>query len=148
MRDGAESEDLVYVIGKLTNGVIFSLDPSYANREPEQARIVGLNLSKYPRPVQVEFQVTGSKGTLYADAFSAHYTENLEPGTMKYTIGGSGCSLDNQRRLFIRNFIKDIRTGSNHVAVTLEEHKKTLNAMNCAYDSIYQGKTVKVKMDK
>lgn len=147
MRDGAETEDLVYVIGKLKNGVTISLDPSYANREPEQARIVGLNLSKYPRPVQVEMQVTGSNGTLYADCFSAHYTENLEPDTMKYTIGGSGCSLDNQRRLFIRNFISDIKCGTNNVAVTLEEHKKTLQTMNAAYDSIYSGKSVKVKYD-
>lgn len=144
MRDGAETEDLAYVIGKLKNGVVISLDPSYANREPEQARIVGLNLSKYPRPVQVEMQVTGSKGTLYADCFGAHYTESLEPGTMKYTVNGSWCSLDNQRRLFLRNFIQDIRTGSNHVAVTLEEHKKTLQAINAAYESIYQGKPMKI----
>lgn len=148
MRDGAETEDLVYVIGKLKNGVVISLDPSYANREPEQARIVGLNLSKYPRPVQVEMQVSGSKGTLYADCYSAHYTENLEPGTMKYNIGGSGCSLDNQRRLFLRNFISDIRFGTNHVAVTLEEHKKTMQTMNAAYESIYCGKSIKVNYDE
>ena len=120
MRDGAESEDLVYVIGKMKNGVVFSLDPSYANREIEQARIEGLNLTKYPRPVQVEFQVTGSKGTIYVDAYGAHYTENFDHTTSKFSIGGSYCALDNQRRLFIRNFINDIKTGSNHVVVTLE----------------------------
>lgn len=145
MRDGAETEDLVYVIGKMKNGVIFSLDPSYANREPEQARIVGLNFSKYPRPVQVDMQVTGSKGTLYANCFGAHYVESLEPDTMKYTVDGSFCSLDNQRRLFIRNFINDIRSHENHADVTLETHKKTIQAMTVMYDSIYCGKPLKVE---
>lgn len=90
MRDGAETEDLVYVIGTLQNGVVFSLDPSYANRENERARAMAENyyssLSQYPRPVQVELQVTGSKGTLYADAYGADYVEYLVPGSMKYAV--------------------------------------------------------------
>lgn len=144
MRDGAETEDLVYVIGKLKNGIIFSLDPSYANREPEQARIVGQNLSKYPRPVQVEMQVTGSKGTLYADSYGADYVEDLAPGTQKYSVWTRDLDLDNQRRIFVRNFISDIRNGTDHAAVSLAEHKKTLMAMNAAYDSIYKGQPVKL----
>lgn len=145
MRDGAETEDLVYVIGRLKNGIQFSLDPSYANREPEQARIVGMNLSKYPRPVQVEMQVTGSKGTLYADSYGADYIEDLAPGTQKYMVFTDDLRIDNQRRIFIRNFISDIQNGTDHSVLSLEEHKKTLMAMNAAYDSIYSGQPVKVE---
>ncbi|MBQ8813716.1 MAG: Gfo/Idh/MocA family oxidoreductase [Lachnospiraceae bacterium] len=144
MRDGAETEDLVYVIGKMKNGVIFSLDPSYANREPEQARIVGKNLSKYPRAVQVEMQVTGTKGTLYADSYNADCVEELEPGTQKYSVWTRDLALDNQRRIFVRNFISDIRNGTDNAAVSLEEHKRTLMASNAAYDSIYRGQPVKL----
>jgi len=145
MRDGAETEDLVYVIGKMQNGVVFSLDPSYANREPEQARIFNQNLSKYPRPVQVEMQVNGSLGTLYADAYQADYVESMDPDTMKYRVEGKALELDDQRNLFFNRMIADIRNHTNTPAITLEEHKKTLMAQNAAYDSIYCGQPVKVE---
>lgn len=145
MRDGAETEDMVYVIGKLENGVTFSLDPSYANREPEQARIVGTNISKYPRGVQVEMQVSGSKGTLIADAYGVDCVENLQPDTLRYEVTAPALALDDQRRIFIRNFISDIRNGTNCAAVSFEDHKKTLMAINAAYDSIYCGKPVKLE---
>lgn len=145
MRDGAETEDLVYVIGRLKNGVVVSLDPSYANREPEQARIFNQNLSKYPRPVQVEMQVTGSKGTLYSDAYHADYVESMDPGTMKYRVEGHELALDDQRRIFIRGFISDIRNGTDSATLSLAEHQKTLMAQNAAYDSIYTGQPVNIK---
>lgn len=148
MRDGAETEDLVYVIGKLKNGVIFSLDPSYANRETERARAKSDhyygNLSNYPRPVQVEMQVTGTKGTLYADTYGADYVEYLLPQTHKYVVQASDLELDDQRNIFIRNFICDIRDGTDRAAVPFAEHKKTIVAMNSAYDSIYYGKPIAV----
>lgn len=146
MRDGAETEDMVYVIGKLKNGVVVSLDPSYANREPEQCRIENFYLSKYPRAVQVEMQVNGTKGMLLSDPYGADYVESMGPIEQRYTVGGGmGVALDDQRRLFIRNFIKDIREHTDHAVISLEEHKKTMLAMNAAYDSIYLGKPVKVK---
>jgi predicted dehydrogenase len=145
MRDGAETEDLVYVIGRLQNGVIVSLDPSYANREPEQARIFNQNLSKYPRPVQVEMQINGSKGTLYADTYGADYVEYMVPGTQKYTVATDDLTVDRQRRLFVRHFISDIRNRRDTADVSFADHKKTIQAMNAAYDSIYQGRPIKVE---
>jgi len=145
MRDGAETEDLVYIIGRMKNGVIVSLDPSYANREPEQARIFNQNLSKYPRPVQVEMQLSGSKGTLYCDAYGADYVENLQPGTMKYEVWSEELKLDDQRRIFLRNFISDILCGTDREAVSLADHRKSICAINAAYDSLYCGQPVKVQ---
>ena len=142
MRDGAETEDLTYVIGRMKNGVIVSLDPSYANREPEQARLHGLNLSRYPRPVQVELEIVGSKGVLYADCYGADVMEWMQPDTLKYEANSIELGLDDQRRIFLRNFISDIRNGTDHAVVTLREHKKSLAAINAAYDSIYSGKPV------
>jgi len=149
MRDGAETEDLVYIIGQLKNGVIFSLDPSYANRENERARAMAQNyystLSQYPRPVQVEMQVTGSKGTLYADSYGADYVEYIVPGIHKYAVEAGDLAIDNQRRIFIRNFIADIHSHKQHGAVDFADHKKTLMAMNAAYDSIYDGCPKKIQ---
>lgn len=147
MRDGAETEDLVYVIGRLQNGVVVSLDPSYANREPEQARIVGAYNSKYPRCVQVEMQVNGSKGTVFADCYGADYVESMEPGTQRYSVNTRDVALDDQRRIFIREFISDIRNGSNSSAVSFKDHKKTIMVMNAAYDSMYSGQPVKVRYE-
>mgnify|MGYP003301493475 FL=1 len=145
MRDGNETEDLVYVIGRMQSGVVFSLDPSYANREPEQARIFNQNLSKYPRPVQVELQVNGSKGTLYSDCYGADYVEYMDPETMKYRVDGiEGLKIDDQPRIFIRNFVNDILSGTDNAPISLQEHKKSLLAQNAGYDSIYCGQPVKV----
>lgn len=146
MRDGNETEDLVYVIGRMQSGVVFSLDPSYANREPEQARIFNQNLSKYPRPVQVELQVNGSKGTLYSDCYGADYVEYMDPETMKYRVDGiEGLKIDDQPRIFIRNFVNDILNGTDNAPISLQEHKKSLMAQNAGYDSIYTGQPVKVE---
>ncbi len=148
MRDGAETEDLVYVIGRLKNGIVFSLDPSYANREPEQARVHGFNLSRYPRPVQVEMQVTGDKGTLYCDSYEADYIEYLEPDTQIYRVVSPTIPLDDQRHMFFGQFFADVREGKDRAFVPLKEHKKTIQAINAAYDSIYRGEPVKVNTEE
>lgn len=143
MRDGAETEDLVYVIGRMQNGVVFSLDPSYANREPDQTHIIGENYSLYPRPVQVEIQISGTKGTLYADAYGADYVEHMSPGTLKYEAEGMGLAIDNlSRNYFYGGLLSDIRNGTDTASPTLTEHKKTIMAQNAAYDSVYSGQPV------
>jgi len=144
MRDGAETEDLVYIIGRLKNGVVVSLDPSYANREPEQARIAGLNLSKYPRPVQVELEVHGVKGSIISDCYGANTYELLNR-QQKYEVWSADNAIDDQRRIFIRNFVKNIRFGNAYdPAVSLAEHKKTIETVNACYESIYTGKVIKI----
>jgi len=146
MRDNTETEDLIYVIGKLQNGVVFSLDPSYANREPDQTHVVNQNLSKYPRPVQVEMQISGSKGTLYADAYGADYVEWLEPDTLKYNVEGMDLAMDARSDLyFYGKLASDIRNGTNSAQTSLAEHKKTIMAQNAAYDSVYSGCPVRIK---
>lgn len=145
MREGAETEDLVYVIGKLKNGVVFSLDPSYANREPEQTQCRNLFLSRYPRPVQVEMQVNGTKGTLYADPYHADYIETMEPDSLRYWVEGMEVQMDNQRSNFFESMITDILNGTDNAPTTLAFHKKTIMAQNAAYDSIYSGKPVKME---
>lgn len=147
MRDFNETEDLTYIIGKLQNGVIFSLDPSYANREHDNPRIKKnymRNISRYPRPVQVEMQITGSKGTVYSDCFGTECVETIHPENQHYSVLSRSLDIDDQRRIFIREFIAEIRSGSNNSLAPFADHKKTIMGMNAAYDSIYTGKPVKL----
>ena len=76
----------------------------------------------------------------------ADYVEYMDPGTMKYRVDGiEGLKLDDQPRIFIRNFVSDILNGTNHPPITLAEHKKTQMAQNAGYDSIYSGQPVKLQ---
>lgn len=144
MRDGAECEDMVYTIGKMKNGVIFSLDPSYANREPEKARRINMDLTYYPSPVMVELQVVGTKGTMIVNPYGVDFVENIAPNN-KYEVWATDLALDAMRRLFIRHFLSDIKKDENTEDVSLTEHKKTMQLVNAAYDSIFCGKPVEVE---
>jgi hypothetical protein len=50
LREGVETEDMVKIIGRLKNGAIFSIDPSYANNEHRAKVRVGV---KNPKPVEI-----------------------------------------------------------------------------------------------
>ena len=148
MRDFNETEDLAYIIGKLKNGIIFSLDPSYANREHDIPRIKRnymRNISRYPRPVQVKIQITGSRGTLYSDCFGMECVETIHPDNHRYSVWSRGLDIDDQRRIFIREFVAEIRSGKNTFLNAFEDHKKTIIGMNAAYDSIYSGHLYRFK---
>ena len=44
-----------------------------------------------------------------------------------------------------RNFINDIRNGTDHAPIHLHEHQKTMMAQNAGYDSIYCGQPIKLE---
>ena len=145
MRDATETEDLIYIIGKMKNGVIVSLDPSYANREPEQCRTFNGKINYYPKPVQVELEVHGTKGALLCDAFNANGVEQLV-GDFEYRVGGAGYPLDSYREPFLKNFARNIRYGDDYAPpISLKEHQNTMRVINACYESVYTGKEVKVE---
>lgn len=147
MRDGAETEDLVYVIGKMKNGMAISLDPSYANREYEQTRVTSANrMNHYPRSVQVELAVSGTKGAILCDAYNANTIEELIGADFEYRVEPRAYSIENTRAPFLKNFARNIRLGDEYAPLlTLEEHKKTMLVINACYESIYSGKPVKIE---
>ena len=146
MRDGTEEEDLVYIIGKMKNGVIVSLDPSYANREPEQCRTYDGKINMYPRPVQVELAVNGTKGAILCDAYGSNTVESLYGKDFQYRVGGVGYQVAGGRGAFLTNFVKSIRLGGEYKEpISLIDHRRTITAINACYDSIYYGKEIKVK---
>ena len=149
MRDDVETEDLLYRIGKLKNGVIVSLDPSYANREHDQTRVVGERISHNPKCVQVEFQVHGTKGSLLCDAYGSDSVERVLGDNLEYYVTGSGYPLDSNRIPFIKNFARDVRYGGDayNPPISLKEYQNVMRVVNACYESVYTGKEVKVNYE-
>ncbi len=148
MREGVQTEDMVYVTGRMKNGIIFSLDPSYANRERELPRSIGeLDWIKYPKTVQVDIQVNGDKGSIIADVYGADNIETLQPDNV-YMVTDYEVNLPLTSNKFIGDFVKSIRSPNSLPQVDFKAHKKVMLALNAAYDSIYTGEVIKIQYDE
>lgn len=148
MRESASVEDLAYVIGKMKNGTVFSLDPSYANREFEQTRLdcEKDRLSHYPKAVQVEIAVCGTKGGIISDLYNPNTTEQLRFEDFEYRVNPRYFDISGTRKLFMEKFARSVLSGEPYVPeLSLEQHKKAIQAINACYESIYTGKQVKLE---
>lgn len=140
IREGVETEDMIRVTGRLRNGVIYSIDPSYANDEDHVSKMVGMDWNKYPRCVEVFMTVVGTKGVLIADLYGKTYCFQRKSNG-KYALSGLGSAgLWNRRT---EEFYHCIRCGAKP-AVGLREHYHSILAMNAAYDSIATGQIMKL----
>jgi len=133
-----ETEDLIRIMGRMKNGAIYSIDPSYANDEHHVSRQV--DWEKYPRCVEVNLSIVGTNGTilsdLYGKAFCAQRGKRGE-----YLCGGPGSiGLWNRR---MQEFYECVRYGVKPT-VGLREHYESIAAMVAAYESVYQGKVIKM----
>jgi predicted dehydrogenase len=138
LRPDVETEDMVRVIGRLSNGTIYSIDPSYANNEHRVP--IQVEWEKYPRCVEVFMTAVGSKGIVLADLYGkTYYSQRGAAGEyMCNSVGSEG--LWNRRT---QEFYECIREGARP-PVGLHEHLETIVAMNAAYESISTGKVVKM----
>lgn len=136
IRPEVETEDLVRVIGKLDNGAIFSIDPSYANNENHVTKMV--DWEKYPRCVEVFMTAVGTEGTIIADLYGKTYCAQ-RGGNGDYLVSGVfGDGLWIKR---IADFYDCVRE-QKKPPVGLHEHYDSIRAMNAAYDSISTGKVI------
>ena len=136
-----ETEDLIRVMGKLKNGVIFSLDPSYANNENKVLRQV--NWEKYPRCVEVTMNVVGTKGTLLADLYGRAYYCQRDEGGYYLSSGPSPVGMWNRR---MQEFYDSVRNGMP-VSITLRDHYESIATMVAAYKSAYTGEIEKLDFE-
>ena len=136
---------MLTIIGRLKNGVIFSLDPSYGNKEKEIFKRVNDDFSKYPRCVEVELAVHGEKGSIIADVYGAKgYQAMYLPSEDFKHWGSSGASFSDTRRIFLRNFVRRMRgEAGEDFTTSLESHIEIIKVMNAAYESMASGKTEK-----
>lgn len=138
IRPDLEVEDMLSVIGKMKNGTVFSLDPSWSKME-ERIPVPGPGWEVFPKRMEVNITVHGEKGTLMADCFGPNVYHNGTPNdryTVQYTYFDEWVGL-------IDEFVDNIRQNKTPL-INLRWHKKTIEAMNAVYESIKTGEVIKL----
>lgn len=136
IRPDIEEEDMLSVIGKMKNGVIFSLDPSWSKME-ERLKVPGPGWEVFPKRMEVNITLNGEKGTIMADCFGPNVYHNGRPNdryTVQYTYFDEWIGL-------IDEFVDNIRL-HRQPKINLRWHRSTIEAMNAVYESISTGETV------
>ena len=144
IREGVETEDMIRVIGRLKNGVCYSIDPSYANDEEHVDRMIGSDWNKYPRCVEVFMTAVGTKGVIIADLYGKTYCHQIGSNG-KYIATGLGSSGLWNRRM--EEFYHCIRDGKKPT-VGLREHRNSILTMNAAYDSVTAGEIIRLQEEQ
>lgn len=138
IRPEIEEEDMLTVIGKMKNGVIFSLDPSWSRME-EKLKVPGPGWEVFPKRMEVNITVNGENGSILSDCFGPNVYHNGLPNdryTVQYTYFDEWVGLIDE---FVDNIIYH-RTP----LINLKWHRKTIEAMNAVYESIKCQRAVKL----
>ena len=72
-------EDMLSVIGKMKDGTIFSLDPSWSKME-ERIKVPGPGWEVFPKRMEVNITLNGENGTVMT-ALVLMYTTTVAPTT-------------------------------------------------------------------
>ncbi len=133
LRPDIQVEDMLSVTGKMKDGTIFSLDPSWSRME-ERLKVPGPGWEVYPKRMEVNITLNGEKGVIMTDCFGPNVYHNGGPNdryTVQYTYYDEWVGL-------IDEFVDCIRN-DKLPKINLSWHKKTIEAMNACYESITTG---------
>ncbi len=136
IRRDIEEEDMLNIVGRMKNGVIFSLDPSWSNME-ERLKVPGPGWEVAPKRMEVNLILCGDKGTVMTDCFGPNTYHNGAPNdryTVNYTYFDEWIGL-------IDAFVDNIRL-DRLPKINLRWHRETVRVMNAVYDSIARGSVV------
>lgn len=136
LRKDIEEEDMLSVVGRMKNGVIFSLDPSWSRME-RRLKVPAPGWELYPKRMEVNITINGNDGTIMTDCFGPNTYHNGTPDdnyVLQYTYFDEWIGL-------IDEFVDCVRNGKTP-KINLKWHKKTIEAMNAVYESITTGKAV------
>jgi predicted dehydrogenase len=136
LREDIEEEDMLSVVGKMKNGTIFSLDPSWSRME-ERLKVPAPGWEVFPKRMEVNLTLNCENGVIMADCFGPNVYHNGAPDdryTVRYTYFDEWIGL-------IDEFVDCIR---NHKTpkINLRWHRKTIEAMNACYESIAAGQPI------
>lgn len=138
IRPDLKEEDMLSIIGKMKDGTVFSLDPSWSRME-ERIAVPGPGWEVFPKRMEVNITIVGDDGVLMADCFGPNIYHNGKPNdryTVQYTYFDEWIGL-------IDEFVDNVRNGKTPL-INLRWHRKTVDAMNAVYESIATGKFVKL----
>ena len=139
-------EDMIYIIGEMENGVIFSLDPSYANKEKHDVVVaMDEDFSKFPRPVEVGLSVHGEKGSIIADVYGSDALSFALKGSEDFKIWEAHPAFDDDRLAMMKRLTAMIR---GEIPDTTREFFKNygnvMKFINRAYESVASGEIIEV----
>ena len=129
---------MLNVVGRMKNGVVFSLDPSWSNME-ERLKVPAPGWEVAPKRMEVNLIISGEKGTLMTDCFGPNTYHNGAPNdryTVNYTYFDEWVGL-------IDEFVDNIRNDRTP-KINLRRHRETIRVMNSVYESIASGDSVKL----
>ena len=138
IRPDIEEEDMLNIVGRMKNGVVFSLDPSWSNME-ERLKVPGPGWEVAPKRMEVNLILCGEKGTLMTDCFGPNTYHNGAPNdryTVNYTYFDEWVGL-------IDEFVDNIRL-DRLPKINLRRHRETVRVMNAIYESIATGDSVQL----
>ncbi|MBO5759947.1 MAG: Gfo/Idh/MocA family oxidoreductase [Lentisphaeria bacterium] len=138
IRPDLEVEDMILANGKMKNGVIFSLDPSWSIAE-NKLKVPGPGWEVFPKRMEVNVTITGEKGVVACDCFGPNVYHNGAPNdrfTVQYTYFDEWIGL-------IDEFVACIRE-HKEPKINLKWHRGTIDAMNACYASIQTKAPAKV----
>ena len=138
IRHDIEVEDMLAVVGRMKNGTIFSLDPSWSRLE-YPLKVPAPGWERFPKRMEVNLALHGEKGSMLIDCFGPNTYHNGDPTaayTVQYTYFDEWVGLIDE---FVQN-IEEKRTPK----INLDWHKNTIGAMLAVYESIATGKPVKL----
>lgn len=138
LREDLQEEDMLSVSGRMKNGVVFSLDPSWSRME-ERIPVPGPGWEVYPKRMQVDITLVGDNGVVSADLFGPNIYHNAGPDdryTVQYTYFDEWVGL-------IDEFV-DCIENKKQPKINLRWHRNTIQAMLACYESIESGQPVKL----
>lgn len=136
IRPEIEEEDMLSVVGKMKNGVVFLLDPSWSRKEAK-LKAPGPGWEVFPKRMEVNIMLNGTKGTVLTDCFGPNIYHNATPDdkyAVRYTYFDEWIGL-------VDEFVDCIRNGKTP-KINLRWHQNTIRAMNACYESIATGRAV------
>ena len=143
LRKELKVEDMSFVLGRMKNGVLISIDPSYSRLENSGLPMgsVSPGWEQYPRRVEVNYTVTGDKGVILVDCYNSGMYHTANPNHSYAMLPShEDYHFDRMMEDFYLGIVKGKKT-----VVTLESHRKTIEAMNACYESVYTGNPVYLK---
>lgn len=138
IRHDIEVEDMLSVVGKMKNGTVFSLDPSWSRTE-HKLKVPGPGWEISPKRMEVNVVIHGSRGSMFVDCFGPNTYHNGSPDedyVVQYTYFDEWVKLIDEFTANIEN--------KKTPKINLVWHKNTIRVMNAVYESIASGKPVKL----
>jgi len=127
------------IIGKMKNGIQFSLDPSW-NQLEDTITTPSEGWEVSPKRVNVTLDIFGTKGSIFLDGFSPnlyHVKQPLRRYTVRFAMYNEWEGLVEAFREAIL-YDKPVPAGG-------EEGLACINAMNASYESVSTGQAVKIR---